>query len=87
MVFFPINRKQEEYIAFCEADVPTKKGKLQNSPCSICECSFITFRREVIGIRRKTTQIKVIYNANQYSTTTLVVLGKIYQINHSMVAN
>jgi len=29
--------------------------KLQNSPGSIYKYSFITFGREVIGIRRKTT--------------------------------
>jgi len=31
--------------------------KLQNSPGSIYKYSFITSRREVIGIRRKTTEI------------------------------
>jgi len=58
MVFLitTVNRRNEEIIVVYEATVSTNTKKLQNSHGGIYKYSFITFRREVIGIQRKTTE-------------------------------
>ena len=47
------------------------------------------FGRELIDIRRKTTENEthLFYNMRINSSTTLVLLFEIYQISHSMVPN
>ena len=50
-----VNRRRN-YSSLRSGCPHSTQRKLQNSPCSIYEYSFISFNREVIGIRRKTTE-------------------------------
>jgi len=58
--------------------------KLQNYPGSISKYTFITFRREVFGIRLKTTERRkliCLQYATLYSTTQVGLLFEISQIS------